>query len=42
MLPTVLVDLSWWPKVEACLGVAATGRNLNTVNKLKAMVGEVE
>jgi uncharacterized protein (DUF1697 family) len=24
--------------IEACLGVAATGRNLNTVNKLESMV----
>lgn len=25
-------------KIEACLGVPATGRNLNTVNKLNAMI----
>jgi len=25
-------------KIEACLGVSATGRNLNTVNKLQQMV----
>ncbi len=26
--------------IESCLGVPATGRNLNTVNKLSQMVGE--
>jgi uncharacterized protein (DUF1697 family) len=24
--------------IEACLGVSATGRNLNTVNKIKGLV----
>ena len=28
-------------KIESCLGVAATGRNLNTVSKLRAIVGDV-
>lgn len=27
-------------KVEACLGVSATGRNLNTINKLSTMISE--
>ena len=28
--------------IEACLGVTATGRNLNTINKLKAMLNNIE